>query len=250
MKWVAGHKNTDSIVYAASLGDQVDDSSDLTEWAVADSAYAILDAAGLPYGLAAGNHDGAPSGTENFNLFFGEARFSGRPTYGGRYGSDNDNHFALFEASGLKFIVIFIEYDDGITSSGHPVLAWADGLLQTYGDRRAIVISHNVSWPITNVFSSQGQAIYDALKGNPNLFLIMGGHLDVAGRRTDIFHGSTVYTLRSDYQNVDDQQSGYLRIMRFSRPATRSMCAPIRPRRIKNMTNRMRTRTAFNCPTP
>ena len=62
----------------------------------------------------------------------------------------------------------------------------------------------------------QGQAIYDALKGNPNLFLMLGGHLDIARQRTDTFNGNTVYSLRSDYQFVDSQQSGYLRIMRFS----------------------------------
>ena len=48
------------------------------------------------------------------------------------------------------------------------------------------------------------------------MFLILGGHLDVAARRADVFNGNTVYTLRSDYQSVDSQQSGYLRIMRFS----------------------------------
>ena len=45
---------------------------------------------------------------------------------------------------------------------------------------------------------------------------MLGGHLDIARRRTDIYNGNTVYTLRSDYQEQEGQQSGYLRIMRFS----------------------------------
>ncbi len=97
------------------------------------------------------------------------------------------------------------------------MLDWANNLLKTNSDRRAIVVSHNML--SGNSFSSQGQAIYDALKDNPNLFLMLGGHLDVAGQRSDTYLGNTVYTLRSDYQNVDGQQSGYLRLMRFS-PAT------------------------------
>lgn len=217
MQWVVDHKTSDNIVYVASLGDNVDVASNVTQWTNADAAYDILDAANIPYGLAAGNHDGAPSNTGNFNTYFGASRFTGQPTYGGHYGSDNDNHYALFEASGLSFIVIFIEYDDSMTTSSHPVLVWANDLLQTYSSRRAIVISHNMLQGGTSTaFSTQGSTIYNALKANPNLFLIMGGHLDVAARRTDVYNGHTVYTLRSDYQSVDNQQSGYLRIMRFS----------------------------------
>jgi hypothetical protein len=68
----------------------------------------------------------------------------------------------------------------------------------------------------STTFSTQGGTIYNALKGNPNLFLILGGHLDIAARRSDVYNGVTVNTLRSDYQFVDGNQSGYLRIMRFS----------------------------------
>ena len=217
MNWVVNNRTSSNIVYVASLGDNVDVASNLTQWNNADAAYDLLDAANVPYGLAAGNHDGAPSSTANFNTYFGTARFTGKPHYGGHYGSDNDNHYALFSASGLNFIVIFVEYDDAMTVTNHPVLQWANDLLQTHSDRRAIVISHNMLQGGTSTsFSTQGQTIYNALRGNANLFLIMGGHLDVASRRTDVFGGNTVYTLRSDYQSVDNQQSGYLRIMRFS----------------------------------
>ena len=133
MQWVADNQATNNIVYVASLGDNVDVASNLTQWDNADAAYDILDAAGVPYGLTLGNHDGAPSGTGNYNTYFGEARFTGRPYYGGHYGTDNDNHFALFSASGLNFIVIFIEYDDGMTSiqpSGIPVGQWLAPNLQ------------------------------------------------------------------------------------------------------------------------
>ena len=44
---------------------------------------------------------------------------------------------------------------------------------------------------------------------------MLGGHLDTAGQRSDTFNGNTVYTLRSDYQFLESQQSGYLRILTF-----------------------------------
>ena len=219
MQWVKDNKTAENIVYVASLGDNVDVASNTTHWTNADHAWDILDAVdtwlGVPYGLTAGNHDGAPSNTGNFNTYFGESRFTDKPWVHGHYGSDNDNHFALFEASGLQFIIVFLEYDDTMTNTSHPVLVWANNLLQnTYSSRRAIVVSHNML--SGNNFSTQGQTIYNALKANPNLFLMLGGHLDVAGQRSDTYLGNTVYTLRSDYQSVDSQQSGYLRIMRFS----------------------------------
>ncbi|HEY3311515.1 MAG TPA: LamG-like jellyroll fold domain-containing protein [Anaerolineales bacterium] len=217
MNWVANNKTSSSIVFVAGLGDNVDVASNATQWTNAANAWDILDTAGVPYGLTAGNHDGAPSATATFNSYFGTQRFTGKSWYGGHYGSDNDNHYELFTASGLKFIVIFIEYDDGMTAIDHPVLQWANGLLQTNGDRQAIIVTHNLlNGGTSTTFSTQGQTIYNALKANPNLFMILGGHLDVAARRTDVFNGNTVYSLRSDYQSLDSQQSGYLRIMRFS----------------------------------
>ena len=45
---------------------------------------------------------------------------------------------------------------------------------------------------------------------------MLGGHADIAGRRSDTYNTHVVYSLRSDYQSVGSQQSGYLRIMRFS----------------------------------
>jgi calcineurin-like phosphoesterase family protein len=217
MQWIADNRAERNIVFVASLGDNVDLASDLRQWSNADAAYRILDAAGVPYGLSVGNHDGAPAATQNFNFYFGADRFARQPTYGGHYGDDNDNSYALFEASGLKFIVIFIEYDDGMTSADHPVLAWARRLLQEFSDRRGIVVSHNLlESGSSNAFSSQGRTIYDALKGSRNLFLLLGGHWDVAARRSDTYQGSTIHTLRSDYQFQEDFKSGYLRILRFS----------------------------------
>ncbi|MBN1314355.1 MAG: hypothetical protein JXA42_02765, partial [Anaerolineales bacterium] len=216
MNWITNQRASRNIVFVPSLGDNVLTASNHAQWAVADTAWDILDTAGVPYGLNAGNCDGAPSNTYNFNVYFGTSRFLSKPWYGGHYGSDNDNSYALFSASGLDFIVIFIEYDLDMNYSTHPVLQWANSLLQTHSDRRAIIVSHYILQVDTNLFTPQAQAIYDALKGNPNLFLMLGGHKDIAAQRADIYQGHTVYSLRSNYQNVDNEQSGYLRIMHFS----------------------------------
>ena len=216
-EWILNNRDSSNILYVAGLGDNVAEPLSVTEWLNVDAAWNLLDRTDMPYGLATGNHDGGLSHTENFNKYFGVLRFEGRPYYGGHFGSSNDSHFDLFTANQLNFIVIYIEYDNDMTKGNHPVLQWANSLLQRYSGRRAIVISHNMLQRKTsNVFTPQGQAIYKALRRNPNLFLLLGGHWDVAARRADTFEGNTVYTLRSDYQDVDNMQSGYLRIMRFS----------------------------------
>ena len=154
---------------------------------------------GIPYSFGVGNHDqgpagdGSPDDTAGFNQYFGTSRYAGKSYYGGHYGSDNDNHYMLFSASGMDFILINIAYMDPQYDGTelNSVLAWANGLMQTYSSRRAIVVSHymlnngfNASW------SGQGQVMYNALKGNPNLFLMLAGHLTPPeGQRTDVSGG-------------------------------------------------------------
>lgn len=213
MSWVVQNRGGFNIQYVLSLGDNVDGYGTGSEWTAAANAWDILARGGVPYGIFPGNHDGAPANTANFNTWFG-ARIAGQPTYGGRYGSDYDNTYSLFSAGGLDFIVLFIEYDGGMSSASHPVLAWADSILSQYPSRRAIVVTHDLL--NGNNLTAQGQAIYDALKDQPGLFLMLGGHQDETGRNSYVYQGRTVYALRSDYQFVDNWASGYLRIMRFS----------------------------------
>ncbi|MGK3990199.1 hypothetical protein WME99_44560 [Sorangium sp. So ce136] len=40
-------------------------------------------------------------------------------------------------------------------------------------------------------FGAQGQAIHDVLKDNPNLFMLVCGHIAGEGRRVDTFGGNT-----------------------------------------------------------
>ena len=211
-QWIVENKDSLNIVYIAHVGDLVqrgDNNGNDIEWLNADSAMSILEdsvstglADGIPYGIAVGNHDQSPEGdtdgsTFSYNQFFGVERFSGRDYYGGRFGSNNDNHFDFFSASGLDFIVIYLEYDENPDVT---VLTWADSLLKVYNDKRAIIVGHYILNPDKNApFSVQGRAIYGALMANPNLFLMLSGHLFYS-RREDTFNGNTVYSLTANYQ--------------------------------------------------
>ena len=105
MQWVVDNQAANNIAYVAGLGDSVETASSVSQWQVADSAYSLIEAAGIPFGLAVGNHDIALlNGTTNFNNYFGISRFTGQPYYGGPYGSNNDNHYDLVTAGGMDFI--------------------------------------------------------------------------------------------------------------------------------------------------
>ena len=65
-------------------------------------------------------------------------------------------------------------------------------------------------------FGTQGQAIYDNLKDNPNLFLLLCGHICGEGQRSDVFDGTTVRSILTDYQCRTNGGNGWLRIMTFS----------------------------------
>lgn len=235
MDWIVANRVSRNIAYAVQLGDCVEhgQNGDLItnnpiEWMRADSAFLRIEdpfttglADGIPYGICAGNHDQTPMGDANgstafYNQYFGIARFSGRAYYGGPHRGSNDNWFDLFSAGGFDFISIGLEYD---TSPDQTVLDWADSLLKAYPGRRAMVSTHHmVNNGNPGTFSTQGQAIYDNLRDNPNLFLMLGGHVGSPGegRRTDTFEGNTVHSMMSDYQHRANGGSGWLRILEFS----------------------------------
>lgn len=232
-EWIITNRVSRNIAYVAHLGDISQNGdiksggANLTEWRNATNAmYRIENPAttllqhGIPYGMAVGNHDlepiGDPTGTSiYYNQYFGYSRFAGRPYYAGRYGTvNNNNHFDFFSAGGMEFIVIYFEYD----ANANPlVLNWANDVLRTNQQRRAIIVTHNFGNTSTPVsFSAQGSAIYNALKTNKNVFMMLAGHVTGEGSRADTYQGNTIRTYVSDYQGWTNGGSGFMRIIDFS----------------------------------
>jgi len=225
-QWIVENKNILNIVYVAHFGDIVQNADEPTEWGYANTSMGYLEdpsttglTDGIPYGTAVGNHDedgwGNPDGTEMFNVHFGISRFEGRNYYGGHYGSDNDNHYDLFSASGINFIVLYIEYNSDQTINDDEII-WAKDILQSYSDRRAIIVSHGIlSDGNPGDFRPQGEVIYEAVKEHSNVFLMLCGHTNGEGQREDTYQGNTIHTLLADYQGSSNGGNGRLRIMEF-----------------------------------
>lgn len=229
-QWVVDNKRTRNIAFVSHMGDIVNNGNkngDPTEWQRASDAMGRLEnpvttfrAHGIPFGLAPGNHDIDPIGAYDtgstlfFNQFFSFSRFEGRDYWGGHYGTDNTNNYQLFSVSGLDFLTIHLSYD---TTPDQDIIDWADALMKAHPHRRVIVTSH---WIIgqgnPGTFSTQGQALYNNFKDNPNFFLMLCGHIHAEGRRADTFEGRTVYSVLSDYQGLSNGGNGFLRTFTFS----------------------------------
>jgi len=228
--WLIAHRTNLNLAFVSHLGDITQNGQNggnTIEWRNATNAMYRLEnpiktllSNGIPYGMGVGNHDQTPIGTGDagntsfFNQFFGVNHFIGYDYYGGHYGTNNNNSFQFFSAGGMDFIFIHLEYD---TTPSAAVLAWADGLLKTYPNHRAIVTSHFIVGTGFNAtFGVQGRAIYDALKGNPNLFLMLCGHVGGEGQRSDVFEGRTVHSILTDYQSRTNGGNGWMRYYTFS----------------------------------
>ena len=80
--------------------------------------------------------------------------------------------------------------------------------------------SHNIL-NTDNTWQIRRNSIYTALKDNPNLFLMLCGHMhssgDGAAYRAELGDdGHTIHIMLADYQDFTNGGNGYLRILRFS----------------------------------
>ncbi len=224
-QWIVQQRAALKIAYVAHLGDVVENGDNVTEWNHADAALRSLEdplttglREGIPYGVAVGNHDQFPKGVANgnttilYNQYFGSSRFRTRAYYAGRYNNTQDNHYQFFSAGGTDFLVLYLEYNENPNAK---VMVWADAVLKSYPQRRAIIVCHSLL-EIDGSFTPQGLVVYEKLKNNPNLFLMLCGHNYSENRRQDTYNGRTVHTLLADFQDLANGGDGWLRWLEFS----------------------------------
>lgn len=233
--WIVTNRATENIAYVAHVGDvtQLFDSQEY-EWVLADGVMKIIENPvttllqhGVSWGAVPGNHDLNSSGNRGsndyYNKYFGPKRFAGRPYFGGGI-TANDNHcsYTLFSAGGLDFVVVNLRHRPTDT-----MISWGDSILKQFPNRRGIVTSHEIINDNGAGWTGQGQAIFDGLKNNPNLFLMLCGHKHEAtgeNRRSDVVSGRTIHTIVQDYQDRSAGGGAWFRLYKFS-PANNTISA-------------------------
>lgn len=108
-EWIVENSEQLKTKYLIHTGDIVNQYNKQFQWEEADAAMQILDDAGLPYGVLAGNHD-VQYGREwydQYYQYFGEDRYAGRDYYGGSY-ENNKGHYDLISENGQDFIILYM----------------------------------------------------------------------------------------------------------------------------------------------
>ncbi|MEO3876408.1 metallophosphoesterase [Nonomuraea sp. B12E4] len=226
--WIKANKDERKISYVAHTGDIIENNirkpaDEATqqqiagEFEVSSKQQRVLDEADIPNGVIAGNHDNQ-SGTEDgpeaiYNRYYGPDRYQNasqgwkHARYGGPWKQgDNQNHYDLFSAGGLDFVVVGLSY--GVTRDE---AEWAGSVFKKYPNRNGILLSHDYLVPSTNPdgrgtgFSApDGSMLYKTVvEQNPNVFLILAGHEHGVGTNVKPKVGQIgkgVVELLADYQ--------------------------------------------------
>lgn len=167
MKWIADNADGKNIGFVSNVGDITNNNTE-AEWKVANAAYDILRKAGIPFSVAAGNHDVGDNGQSNvrdtalFNKYFSTTYMAQDPTYGGAYDQEAgriDNSYHLYDApDGTGWLILSLEF-----GQRDDVMRWADDVLTKYADRKVMILEHTV-----NNFDGRLDSIGDKLVGEPS----------------------------------------------------------------------------------
>lgn len=236
--WIADNIRKRNIRFVIGLGD-ITNVNSIPEWKVARSAAEMMHGR-VPYVLATGNHDYGPSGNAStrdtkVNEYLPYSRYAEMPTFGGSMTPNNtENTYHLFEAGGVKWIIISLEW-----APRDSTITWADGIVQQYPDRKAILVTHaymnnnDLRYDITDTANPQdynphrystpgpvndGQQLWDKLVKKRNFAMTLNGHVlgDGTGFRIDNNNdGNPVAQMLINYQFRALGGEGYLRILEF-----------------------------------
>lgn len=210
--YIADQKEERNIVYSVHTGDLVDDWDRPDEWRVASDSQKILEDAGIPNGVVAGNHDvnHVTSDYAEYVKYFGEDRYKDQPYYGGGR-ENNRDHYDLISASGQDFIIVYLGW--GIEEE---TVKWANEVLALYPDRHAIIGTHEYI-SASGAYSGAGEKIWtEIVADNPNVFMVLCGHIH--GAAYNVKHapdGRIVVEMLADYQSGQEGGGGYIRFLEF-----------------------------------
>lgn len=220
--WIRQQAKQDNIKFVIHLGDIVQTSTQKVEWENADRAMRVLDGV-VPYSVAPGNHDMVVKNRDStlYNAYYSPARFSGRSWYGGHMGETNDNNYCFFEASGMKFMILNLEF-----APRDETLKWAAEVTERYPDHRVIVATHCYMRPDQRdtgcatsykIAGNSGEQIWQKLiRKQPNIFLVVSGHVLGVGLQTSTNDaGGKVLEMLTDYQGLPNGGDGWLRRLQF-----------------------------------
>ncbi len=240
-KWVVENREELSIAAVFHEGD-ITNRNTPEQWENAREAMQHLWGK-LPVICAPGNHDTGPGGNgatheSLMSKYLPKRDFAKHTSFKGTLDPGRtENNFSLFEAGGIKWIGIALEW-----APRDRALAWANELLTEYSDRRAILVTHAHTYFDDSIYditkrkdqnwSPYRYGVKDSPEGvndggdiwrkvidkHSNVVLVLSGHVlgDGAGRVTsETQHGNLVHQVLANYQMLAEGGKGWLRLMEF-----------------------------------
>ncbi len=245
--WITNHAEEMGVKAVIHVGDVVDQGAKHeAEYRKARQALKLIEEAGLPLLIAAGNHDYDDPITSKrglvhpdkvrelsmFNRYFGVHRFRGKPWFGGVYEVGKaENMYARFEWGGTPFLFLILEF-----APRDEVMAWADEVNLQHPDHQVFLITHSYMYMygerVKQGDDANPKEKYSAvagcndgedmwqkhLKHYPNLVAVFSGHhtpVNVSHRVDRGMHGNKVIQCFQNWQAEAFGGCGRFRIVSY-----------------------------------
>ena len=218
VNWVVDQKDEMNIKYVIHTGDVVDKSYQEYQWIEADKDMKVLENAGIPYGVLAGNHDVDHQNNDytKFKEYFGADRFKNNQVFGGSY-DNNRGHYDLVSSNGNDFIIVYMGW-----GLGDKEIEWMNEVVSKYPERKAILCLHEYLLVSNNRAPIADQIFEKVVKPNKNVIAALSGHYHDAELKVDQLDDNgdgipdrSVYQMLADYQGAPEGGLGYIRLMQF-----------------------------------
>lgn len=216
--WIVDSMDKMNIKYLFHTGDIVNEPTASYQWERASGYMKMLEQAGLPHGVLAGNHDVGSYDWDytTYSRYFGEDRYQDQPYYGGSY-KNNRGHYDLISVEGHDFIMMYMGW-----GTEDEDIKWMNEVLAEYPDRTAFLSFHDYLRS-NGTRSATGNKLYEqVVVPNPNVVAVLSGHYTGANLLKDNIDDDgdgapdrTVYQMLADYQGHAEGGMGYLRLLHF-----------------------------------
>lgn len=216
--WIVNNAEKLGIEYVIHTGDIVDEFNEEYEYVNASQELAKFEAAKIPYGVLAGNHDVA-HGNMRYELYwkyFGADRYKNSPVYGGSY-KNNLGHYDLVSVNGEELLFLYMSWDIYTHETD-----WMNEVCAKFPHRKVIICVHGgINSAGTQSYTSD-LLLENVCKNNKNVFAIINGHyhgssLNIVGFDDDGDgeNDRTVYQVCTDYQSAPEGGMGYIKMIYF-----------------------------------
>lgn len=213
--WIIQNADDRDIVFVTHVGDVVNTVTVRDEFERMDAVFDLLDDAGVPYGIAPGNHDLLPViDPAPFDTWFGLARMDGHDWFGSAMpGAENRIGYSEIELEGHQLLFIHLRWLSGVVDdvSQDDALGWVDEVLADHPGHLAFITTH--SYTSTSGLALE-PALTEVIQANCNVAMVFSGHVGGVGHGTVSDDcGRVVPHILTNYQTHRDGGEGYMRII-------------------------------------